>query len=138
MADFTSFASNPLTPIMTTCIAIDDDPLFLKLLEVYFDEIFDAVLISSWENPVKGALAIAKQNPDVVLLDYDMPYMDGFQMLDSLQTIPKIILISGHIIEPNHDTNFDLFLPKSQLTSPDVLKRFVSEVIKTPDRTPDN
>lgn len=116
---------------MITCIAIDDDRLFLRLLESYFEEIFDAILMSTWDNPVRGALAITKQRPDVVLLDYDMPYMDGFQMLESLDARPKIILISGHIRRPE-EAKFeaDHFIPKSALIEPEVLQKAILEVVK--------
>ena len=115
---------------MITCIAIDDDPLFLRLLETYFEEIYDAILVSTWVNPVRGALAIAKQKPDVVLLDFDMPYMDGFQMLDSLEDKPKIILISGHLKNPDEDRiPADLFFPKSDLTDSEKLHKAILKVM---------
>ena len=116
---------------MITCIAIDDDKLFLKLLEGFFEEIYDAILLSTWDNPVRGALAISKQRPDVVLLDYDMPYMDGFQMLDTLEIIPKIIIISGHLTNPDESKiPADRFIPKSSLNDPEVLKQAIAEVMQ--------
>jgi CheY-like chemotaxis protein len=116
---------------MTTCIAIDDDPLFLRLLETYFEDVFDAILLSSWENPVKGALAIAKQRPDVVLLDYDMPYMDGFQMLDLLEERPKVVLISGHLRNSDDAVlQADAFVSKSELTSSTVLQQAIFSLVR--------
>lgn len=115
---------------MITCIAIDDDPLYLRLIESFFEEIYDAILISTWDNPVRGALAIAKQSPDVVLLDFDMPYMDGFQMLDSLDSKPKVILISGHLNNPDPSKmKADLFLAKSTLHSPEDLRNAILSLI---------
>jgi DNA-binding NarL/FixJ family response regulator len=116
---------------MITCIAIDDDRLFLKLIETYFEDIYEAVLLSVWDNPVRGALAISKQRPDVVLLDYDMPYMDGFQMLDTLDMKPKVIVISGHLNDPDTSSfNADLFVSKSNLQSSKVLAKAIEQVLK--------
>lgn len=116
---------------MITCVAIDDDRLFLRLLETYFEEVFDAVLLSTWDNPVRGALAIAKHQPDVVLLDYDMPYMDGFQMLTMLEERPKIIIISGHLKDENQaKIEADLFLPKASLTDAHVLQQAILQVTR--------
>ncbi|MFZ9044651.1 MAG: response regulator [Cyclobacteriaceae bacterium] len=116
---------------MISCVAIDDDPLFLRLLDTYFEEMYDAILLSSWGNPVKGALAIAKQRPEVVLLDYDMPYMDGFKMLELLEEKPKVIIISGRLKEAEQaELKADFFIPKSSLTSATVLQKAILEVVR--------
>lgn len=85
---------------MITCIAIDDDPLFLQLIESYLSESEGVDLISSYENPVNGIMQVVKQKPDVLLIDRDMPYLDGFETLDTLDKKPKIIMISAHVDQP--------------------------------------
>ncbi|WP_462251205.1 LytR/AlgR family response regulator transcription factor [Ekhidna sp.] len=85
---------------MITCIAIDDDPLFLQLIESYLSENEGVELISSHENPVNGIMQVVKKKPDVLLIDLDMPYLDGFETLDTLDKKPKIIMISAHVDQP--------------------------------------
>ncbi|MEQ9468902.1 MAG: response regulator [Ekhidna sp.] len=88
---------------MIKCIAIDDDPLFLQLIGSYFDDYEDMELISTYENPAKGIHQVVKQKPDVLLIDLEMPYLDGFETLDTLDKKPKIIMISAHVNMPTKD-----------------------------------
>jgi len=85
---------------MITCIAIDDDPLFLQTIETYLSEFDDIHLLGTYKNPVNGIMQVVKQKPDVLLLDLDMPYLDGFETLDTLEKRPKTIMISAHVNQP--------------------------------------
>ncbi len=115
---------------MYNCIAIDDDQLFLRMIETYFEEMDSAKLMASYDNPVKGALGIVQLKPDVVLLDYDMPYIDGFEMLGMLRTRPKVIVISGYLKSPDLDKiPGDKFLPKNGLKDAKQLEIAINEVM---------
>ena len=85
---------------MITCIAIDDDPLFLQLIQSYLDQESEIELIGTFNNPVSGIVQVVKKKPDVLLIDLDMPYLDGFESLDTLDIKPKIIMISAHVDQP--------------------------------------
>ena len=114
---------------MTTCIAIDDDPIFLKLLQSYFDEINSCVLIGSYKNPVDGVMAITKEKPTVVLVDYEMPYLDGFEAIQMLEKPPKIIVISAHLQQPEAMLiPADRYIPKAALRSPYQLEKIIQDV----------
>ena len=99
---------------MITCIAIDDDPLFLQLLTSYLGEIKGVKLIASYENPVNGIMQVVKQKPDVLFIDIDMPYLNGWETLESLDKRPKVIMISAHVDQPTRDKhiNIDKYLRK--------------------------
>lgn len=84
------------TQRMITCIAIDDDPLFLKNLQIMLQQFEGVVMKGAYSNPVKGVMAIVKEKPDVILLDLEMPYLDGLEALETLDKVPKIIVISAH------------------------------------------
>ncbi|WP_462253278.1 LytR/AlgR family response regulator transcription factor [Ekhidna sp.] len=88
---------------MITCIAIDDDPLFLQLIKSYFDEFENMQLLSTHPNPVNGIMQVVKHKPDVLLIDLEMPYLDGFETLDTLDKKPKIIMISAHVNQPTKE-----------------------------------
>ncbi len=85
---------------MITCIAIDDDPLFLQLLKSFFDDYEEMDLVATYQNPVEGIMQVVKQRPDLLLIDLEMPYLDGFETLDTLDRKPKIIMISAHVNQP--------------------------------------
>lgn len=85
---------------MITCIAIDDDPLFLQLVDSYLKDNSDIELLATFTNPIDGIVQVVKQKPDVLLIDLEMPYLDGFETLDTLDKKPKIIMISAHVNQP--------------------------------------
>lgn len=79
-----------------TILAIDDDDLVLKLLDVNFNKRgFNVVEFLGGE----GAFEKAKElQPAVIILDIMMPLMDGWEVLEKLkgnpatQDIPVVIL----------------------------------------------
>lgn len=115
-----------------TCIAIDDDPLFLKMLQVLITEIPELELLSTFTNPVDGVMAAVKHKPNLMLVDYEMPYIDGFESLEIMDQLPKVIMISGYLQAYEvEDSNLDIsgFISKSDLRSPEVLRNKVLEVM---------
>lgn len=88
---------NPLT-----CIAIDDDVLFLKSLQAYLSKIDWIDLKQTFTNPVQGAKGILQIKPDLIFTDYEMPLVDGDYLIDwikpnidRMDQRPVIILVSA-------------------------------------------
>ena len=65
-------------------LLVDDDPLFLELsktfLEVFYDIISDTV-----ESAGKALEKLEVDSYDVVVADYDMPFMDGITLLRTIR-----------------------------------------------------
>ncbi|WP_370088779.1 LytR/AlgR family response regulator transcription factor [Ekhidna sp.] len=116
---------------MITCIAIDDDPLFLQSLKAYFWEYEGIELIGTFQNPVNGIMKVVKEKPDVLLLDLEMPYLDGFEALESMDKKPKVIMISAHVNQPSKakQIQIDKYIRKVQLDK-DLLKRTILEIVE--------
>lgn len=115
---------------MIKCIAIDDDTLFLKVLINYFHGYDGMDLIEVFDNPVEGVMSVVKKKPDVLLLDIEMPYLDGFETLSTLDKKPKIIVISGHLNNPDlPKIGIDKYLSKSALRDPEILRKAILEVM---------
>lgn len=85
---------------------VDDDALFLKLLEIEFAENTQSII----KTFPTGELCLENlsQNPDIVILDYHLNSIDknainGLETLDKIkaanQTIPVVILSSQDKIE---------------------------------------
>ncbi len=85
---------------------VDDDPLFLKILEIYFLQKADFVV----ETFATGELCIAHlaHSPDVIILDYhldgiDNNAMNGIETLDKIKEynpdIPVVMLSSQDKID---------------------------------------
>lgn len=121
-----------------SCIAIDDDPLFLRSLTAFIREIHWLKLEGTFENPIKGATAIVTMKPDLVLLDMDMPHVDGQYLIDwigpklrSMSPSPRIIVVSS-VVKPSEKllSTVTGFIPKTELKDPGslevALRRLVS------------
>ncbi|MDH5609797.1 MAG: response regulator [Cyclobacteriaceae bacterium] len=115
---------------MIKCLAIDDDRLFLRLISSFFKHIPDAHLIATFEDPIEGIMAVVKQKPDVILLDFEMPYLDGLEVINTLNRRPcKVILITNHSnLERIREISADKFINKSELINPGVLEAAILEV----------
>ncbi|MGL1889410.1 MAG: response regulator [Reichenbachiella sp.] len=81
---------------MQSCIGVDDDKLFLKVLEGYISKVEGLSLIETYANPMQGLVAIDKHKPDIIFLDINMPEINGLTILDALDYKPKVIIISSH------------------------------------------
>ncbi len=84
---------------MNIVLAIDDDITVLKLLE---NQLYQMKFRVFTEHSAKKGIETAKSlNPDVIILDLNMPEMSGFQVMDRLAKdsitagIPVIVLTSA-------------------------------------------
>ena len=49
----------------------------------------------TYKNPLEGLDAIIGINPDLLLLDIEMPELSGFDLIKSLKKVPQTIIITG-------------------------------------------
>ena len=65
-------------------LLVDDDPLFLELSKTFLEVFHD--IISDTVNSAREALQSLEENSyDVVISDYDMPFMDGITLLKTIR-----------------------------------------------------
>jgi two-component system response regulator AtoC/two-component system nitrogen regulation response regulator NtrX len=88
--------SNPTEARSATVLVVDDQPFFTTMLHNVLEQQGFRVLVA---NSGSDGLKTAKeQSPDVILLDIEMPGMDGFVVCEQLRKaepvkhIPIIIL----------------------------------------------
>ncbi|MCP4351806.1 MAG: response regulator [Desulfobacterales bacterium] len=79
-------------------LIIDDEPLQHTVLEEHLEAA--GYQAAHAKNGAEGLVAMTKQKPDLILLDVQMPVMDGFQTLDAIRNqdefcdIPILMLTS--------------------------------------------
>ncbi len=83
---------------MLRSIIIDDEPqnadVLLKDLESHCPSV---QVVSVCHSAKEGIMRIKKEKPDLVFLDIEMPWMNGFEMLEVLQDINfSIIFTTAH------------------------------------------
>ena len=64
-------------------LLVDDDPTFLKLVKTWLDEEYKVTIVNSG---MQAITYLANNNPDLILLDYEMPITSGPLVLEMMRT----------------------------------------------------
>ena len=80
---------------MIRSIIIDDEKNCIDSLAFDLRKNFPQIeLIDTCTSPKQGLISIRKQKPDLVFLDVQMPWMNGFEMLEMLDEIDFAIIFT--------------------------------------------
>ena len=78
-----------------TCILIDDETDGLDLLALLIQKHCPGVqIIGQYNSPAAGIAAIRSMRPNLVLLDVEMPEIDGFDVLEACRDIPFHVIFT--------------------------------------------
>jgi len=78
------------------CIIVDDDKMSCKILEGYVKKSTSLNLIGVFNDSVAARnILTERQDIDLILLDIQMPELDGFDFIGSLDYPPNIIIVSS-------------------------------------------
>ncbi|UCH90571.1 MAG: response regulator [Nitrospirota bacterium] len=90
------------TTLLPSILVVDDDPSVLEMVHDALDLWgFDVFLA---KNGREGLNVLARQKVDGILLDMDMPVMDGLTMLDELRWLGypmPVVIMSGAVKVPS-------------------------------------
>jgi two-component system cell cycle response regulator len=75
--------------IMSVKILVIDDSEIIRLIVAKAFKSFDSIVLEA-ENGVVGMAVASREKPDVILLDYMMPGLDGFGVLTRLRSDPEL------------------------------------------------
>lgn len=78
------------------CIAIDDEPLALDKIREYIKRIGYLNLMESFDNALDALTYLKNHKVDLIFLDIQMDELSGIQMMEALQTKPKVILTTAY------------------------------------------
>ncbi|MDR2680075.1 MAG: LytTR family DNA-binding domain-containing protein, partial [Tannerella sp.] len=78
------------------CMAIDDEPLALKLLAHYCGQVPSIQLLGAYTDPLDGLSYIRSLKPDLLFLDINMPEISGVNIAKSLEKETMVIFVSAH------------------------------------------
>jgi two-component system, LytTR family, response regulator len=81
---------------MMTCIAIDDEPKALEVIERYCQKIGLASLKATFREPLKAIEFLNREKVDLIFLDINMPDISGMQLLQTLSPRPLIIFTTAY------------------------------------------
>ena len=109
------------------CVIIDDEPLAIKVIENHISQIKELQIAAVFNNAIDSMEYLREHMPDLLFLDVNMPIIDGFSFLDSLDEKPMVIITSAHA--EHAAKGFDLEV-LDYLVKPVSLPRFIKAVNK--------
>ena len=77
-------------------VIVDDEPLSRELIAEYLGAEPDVEIVAQCENGFEAVKAVTRHDPDLLLLDIQMPKLDGFEVLELLDREPIVVFITAH------------------------------------------
>lgn len=91
---------------MGNVLIIDDDELFSSFLSDYIRKYYPSLHVDACTNPLKALTAVKSSNPDLLLIDLEMPMLDGNKIYHYATAAGvdknRIIILSGREAEYLH------------------------------------
>lgn len=78
------------------CIAIDDEPPALQLIQEYISQFPFLQLIQTFDDAISGGEFLRSNPVDLLFIDINMPDITGIDLVRSLQEKPMIIFTTAH------------------------------------------
>ena len=79
-------------------LVVDDEPLAREGLKILLDADRHVGTVIEAHNGKEAIAAIQTQRPDLVLLDVQMPHLDGFAVIEAVgpEKMPAVIFVTAH------------------------------------------
>lgn len=112
---------------MLRCLAVDDEPLALDLLEDNIRQVSFLTLVGRCKNAIEAIEVLQKEQVDLLFLDVQMPGLTGIQLLKNLKTKPMVIFITAYKNYAVESFELDVL---DYLVKPVPFERFLKSVTK--------
>ncbi|MEM6843235.1 MAG: response regulator transcription factor [Bacteroidota bacterium] len=112
---------------MIHCIAIDDEPLALDLIEDFAKKVPFLSLEKTYSNALDALEIINQQKIDLLFLDIQMPQITGLQFIKGLEHPPKVIFTTAYAQHAVEGFNVDAV---DYLLKPFTFERFLKAANK--------
>jgi two-component system LytT family response regulator len=112
---------------MSKVVIIDDEPLARSLVVEYLEQHSSIEIAAECNDGFQGVKAIMQHKPDLIFLDIQMPKINGFEMLELLDSTPSVIFTTAfdeyaikafeanaidYLLKPFSKERFDLAIQK--------------------------
>ena len=110
-----------------TILIVDDDPVIRVLLSDYLSSL--GYKVESAETGIQCLEKISEVPPTAILLDFQMPVMNGLEVLKAIRKDPKLSKIVVMVLSANNDTP-KLFQQENVSADRFILKPFEMQTIR--------
>ena len=112
---------------MNKVVIIDDEPLARSIVVEYLQQNPSIEIAAECNDGFQGVKAIMQHKPDLIFLDIQMPKINGFEMLELLDSTPSVIFTTAfdeyaikafeanaidYLLKPFSKERFDLAIKK--------------------------
>ncbi|MFB3906799.1 MAG: LytR/AlgR family response regulator transcription factor [Candidatus Eisenbacteria bacterium] len=77
-------------------LIVDDEEPARSLLREYLAEIDGVVVVGECANGFEAVKAVGEKDPDLILLDIQMPKLDGFEVIELLDREVPAVFVTAH------------------------------------------
>jgi two-component system LytT family response regulator len=81
---------------MIRTVIVDDEQPARELLREFLSADEDCEIVAECANGFEAVKAVAQYDPDLLLLDIQMPKLDGFEVLELLDRSPSVVFVTAH------------------------------------------
>lgn len=75
---------------------VDDEPLARRVVSEYLADVADVEIVAECANGFEAVKAVAELRPDVLLLDVQMPKLDGFEVVDLVGRDVAVVFLTAY------------------------------------------
>jgi DNA-binding LytR/AlgR family response regulator len=79
-----------------TIVAVDDEPLALQLITRYIEDTPELSLLRKFLNPLEANVFLKENSVDIVMLDIQMPELNGIEFTRQMTKGPKVIFTTAY------------------------------------------
>lgn len=115
---------------MLKCIAVDDEPLSLKLLQDNISKVPYLELMAACRNVFEAMKVLQENSVDLIFIDIQMPGLTGLQFIGSLENRPLVIFVTAYKQYALESYDLDVV---DYLVKPVALDRFVKACNRAKD-----
>jgi two-component system LytT family response regulator len=79
-----------------TVLIVDDEAPARAIVREYLSDYPQFVVTAECANGYEAVKAVGEHRPDLIFLDIQMPKLDGFEVLDLLETKPQVVFVTAY------------------------------------------
>ena len=136
---------------MRKIIIIDDEPLARSIVKEYLQKHKGLEVVQECNDGFEGVKAIQQHQPDLVFLDIQMPKINGFEMLELVETPPPVIFATAfddyaikafeahaidYLLKPFNQERFDKAIQKWSDQNNKQTEKNTQDLLETASQSP--